>query len=77
MAVWLLPTFFSRSSFSFVQEASYWLFSAVATFSLLFRDSIRAFLLVASSVNVFTYSEVEQQDNRIVKKKKNKMPSQS
>ena len=54
LEMWLFPTFFSRSSFSFVQEASYWLFSVVATFNLLFRDSMRAFLLVASSVNVLS-----------------------
>lgn len=57
-------TFFSRSSFSFVQEASCWFFSEVATFSLLLRDSIRAFLFVASSVKVFTCRETGQQEGK-------------
>ena len=69
VAVCSFPTFFSRSSFSLVQEASYWLFSVVATLSLLFRDSMKAFLLVASSDKVFTWTKVEQRGNRKVKKK--------
>lgn len=53
-------TFFSRSSFSFVHEVSYWLFSVVATFSLLFNESMRAFLLVVSSDKVLTCRNVAQ-----------------
>lgn len=45
------------------------LFSVVATFSLLFRESTKAFLLVASSDKVFTCrDELEQKGNKKVKK---------
>lgn len=54
LAAWPCPTFFPRSSFSFAQEVSYWLFSVVAMLSLLLSDSMRAFLLVASSVKALT-----------------------
>lgn len=67
LVTWPCPTFFPRSSFSFEQEVSYWLFSVVATLSLLLSDSMRAFLLVASSVKALTCKRWSEAKDKPVK----------